>query len=93
MEVDLYSIFVSIASYADKHLEYTIQNAIKQANDPSKIVFGVVNQTIQPLSDRLNLSQYPVRLIQISPKESYGASWARSITQTLYDNEPFFFYK
>lgn len=82
-------IFVSIAAYNDPHLEYTIKNALLQADHPDALVFGVLNQTTSPKSDRIMLQNYPVRLMQITPQESYGVSWARSVIQSLYDNEPY----
>lgn len=83
-------IFVSVAAYADPHLEYTLKNALRQAAHPEALVFGVLNQTTNRLSDKTMLQQFPVRLIQITPPESYGAAWARSVIQTLYDNERYF---
>jgi len=82
-------IFVSVAAYADPQLEYTLKNALQQADHPEALVFGVLNQTTNPKSDRLMLQAYPVRLMQITPQESYGVSWARAVIQSLYDNEPY----
>jgi len=82
-------IFISVAAYADPHLEYTLQSALRQAAHPEALVFGILNQTTTPLADKITLQRFPVRLIQITPQESYGAAWARSVIQSLYDNEPY----
>lgn len=83
------TIFVSVASFVDPYLEKTLRSAMAQAIFPDQIVFGVLNQTVSPLSDRLALEDLPVRLLQVRPEESLGVAWARSVIQTLYDDEPY----
>ena len=78
-------IFVSVAAYADPHLEYTLQSALRQATHPEALVFGILNQTTTPLADKTMLQRFPVRLMQITPQESFGVAWARSVIQSLYD--------
>ena len=83
-------IFVSVAAFVDPELESTLRSAVAQAAEPHDLVFGVLNQTLSPVADRLALADLPVRLLQIRPEESHGVCWARSVVQTLYDNEPYF---
>ena len=83
-------IFVSVAAYADSQLEPTLRYAMAQAEHPERLVFGILNQTSTALTDHQLLCRYPVRLLQITPQESYGVSWARAVIQTLYDNEPYY---
>ena len=86
------TIFISIASYCDSLLSFTIKEALSKATFPERLRFGVVEQQI--VEDRLHIEEHLVdviRYVGISPKESRGACWARAIAMSLYDDEDFFF--
>lgn len=85
-------IFISIASFCDARLADTITDALDKADDPSRLVFGVVEQW-----DRERRLTIPpewgsnIRYIGIDTQESRGACWARSLCMSLYGGEEFFF--
>lgn len=83
------NIFISIASYRDPELQWTIKSAIDNAANPENLFFGVVFQGLESelpdLSYVKNLS-----IIKIHPKEARGAGYARSMAMDLYSNENYF---
>jgi hypothetical protein len=87
------SIFVSIASYCDPILGFTIARAIAQAKHPEALHFGVVDQSPaagpRPLAERMQ----PARLsyVRVEPVYARGPCWARAIAMSLYDGEDWFF--
>lgn len=81
-------IFISIASYCDDRLRYTMADALVKAKYKSDINFGIVEQA--PLIKRINLRSNKARYVGIDPFESRGACWARSICMSLYQGEEFF---
>lgn len=85
-------IFISVASFVDPYLSFTIQNACESAKHPENLVFGVVDQAPdnrrQSLNDlKLNAE---IRYIHIDPVESRGVCWARSLVQSLYNDEAYY---
>ena len=86
------SIFVSIASYCDTQLEKTIENAIEEAADISRIVFGVHLQDTEQTYHALLSKNYPnLRVKFTSEEKSKGVVWARNcIKRELYQNEDYF---
>jgi hypothetical protein len=87
------SIFVSIASYSDPVLRFTLARALATAHDPDGLHFGVVEQCpaawprpAMPAPTRARLS-----LVRIDPVDARGPCWARAIAMTLYDGEDWFF--
>lgn len=87
------SIFLSIASYCDPLLGFTLQRAIATARNPEALHFGVVDQS-PPAQPRL-LAEVasPGRLsyVRLDPIDARGPCWARAIAMTLYDGEDWFF--
>lgn len=83
------NIFISIASYRDPELKWTIKSAIDNATNPDSLHFGVVYQGIESefpdLSYVKNLS-----LIKMHPKEARGAGFARSKAMELHSNQELF---
>jgi len=83
------NIFVSVASYRDPELKWTIKSAIDNATNPGNLHFGVVYQGTEPelpdLSYVNNLS-----IIKMHPKEARGAGFARSRAMELYSGQEFF---
>jgi hypothetical protein len=83
------NIFISIASYRDPELKWTIKSAIDNATNADNLHFGVVYQGIESelpdLSYVKNLS-----IIKMHPKEARGAGFARSRAMELYSGQELF---
>lgn len=84
-------IFVSIASYCDKLLFFTLKSCIENAKFPQNIVFGIVDQDEQSAEEKIKELSYSnqIRYLFIHKLETFGACWARSIASSLYDGEDF----
>ncbi|RYY81578.1 MAG: hypothetical protein EOO24_41875 [Comamonadaceae bacterium] len=84
-------IFVSIASYCDPLLPFTIARALATASAPDRLHFGVVDQSPSG-SPRLAPPGGGARqsLLQIAARDARGPCWARALAMTLYDGEPWF---
>lgn len=87
------SIFLSIASYSDPMLRFTLERALATAQDPAGLHFGVVEQSpaewprlAPPAGAAARLS-----LVRIAPLDARGPCWARAIAMSLYDGEDWFF--
>tara|TARA_R100000808_G_C2149091_1_gene157412 strand:+ start:73 stop:1038 length:966 start_codon:yes stop_codon:yes gene_type:complete len=79
-------IFLSIASYQDPLLRYTIDSAFRNAKYKKDLVFGVFDQSLQKLD--FNHSFINMRYKTCDPEDARGVCYARSKIQTdLYDNE------
>lgn len=89
---DQRTIFVSIASFCDPYLRFSIESAMAQATQPERIVLGVVDQSSEPLNPWLADQVYAdrVRYLLIDPLHSRGVCWARHLAQALFDDEDFF---
>lgn len=87
------SIFVSVASFCEQHLKLTIHSIFANATFPSRVHVGLVDQS-QDLNPTW-LVLFPFRknisYVGISPVDSRGVSWARSIAFSLYDDQDFLF--
>ncbi|PWE19504.1 GlcNAc-transferase family protein [Aliarcobacter skirrowii] len=85
-------IFISIASYCDDMLEFTIKSAYKNAKNKDNIIFGIVDQNY--VSNREHIKSFEfsnqIRYCHIFPDDSLGVSWARHLAFSLYDNEEYF---
>ena len=83
------NIFISVASYRDPELKWTIKSAIDNATNPDNLYFGVVYQgtdsELPDLSYVKNLS-----IIKMHPKEARGAGFARSRAMELYSGQELF---
>lgn len=86
-------IFISIASYCDPLLAFTIKSAISQASDPSRLRLGVVEQ--QWPEARLSLpatwAEHSVSWLRVHALEARGPCWARALAMTLYQGEDWYF--
>lgn len=84
------TIFISIASYCDKMLIYTILSAVSTASNSKRLVFGVVEQG-NPDSriDSLFFGS-AVRYVRLDPIDARGPCWARAIAMSLYQDERWF---
>lgn len=85
------SIFVSIASYLDPMLFFTLNDALAKAVRPDLLAFGVVDQHVH--DQRAAIAALPfarqVRYVHVHPEDTLGVSWARSTAFSLYDGEAF----
>lgn len=86
------SIFVSIASYCDKLLLFTIKRALATAKNPHMLHFGIVDQNIDN-SHITIMDVYPAKLSYVHLDAVYarGPCWARNMTMSFYNNEDYFF--
>jgi hypothetical protein len=85
------TVFVSVASYCEPHLYLTIHQLFAKATHPQRIHVGLVDQ-----SEQLNpewLVNFPARknisYVGLSPVDSRGVSWARSIAFSLYNDQDY----
>lgn len=86
-------IFISIASYCDPMLQFTVNSAWSRAAHPERLSFGIVDQS--PPADRLQLpsdhARRHIRYVHIHPSDARGVCWARALAMTLYQGEEWFF--
>jgi len=84
-------IFISIASYRDPLLFFTLKNAYVNAVHPDNIVFAIVDQNDE--NQRNQMKKLPffkqIRYCHIYPEDTLGVSWARSIAYSLYNAEDY----
>ncbi|WP_296944970.1 GlcNAc-transferase family protein [uncultured Massilia sp.] len=85
------TIFVSLASYLDPMLFFTLNDALAKAVRPDLLSFGVVDQHLH--DQRAAIAALPfaqrVRYLHVHPEDTLGVSWARSAAFSLYDGEAF----
>jgi hypothetical protein len=86
------SIFVSIASYCDPVLGFTLARARTAASRPRDLHFGVLDQTLEPPPASTFSLLAPARLTyqRIDPVFARGPCWARALAMALYDGEDWF---
>ena len=83
-------LFISIASYCDPVLPFTLERAVATASAPGSLHFGVVDQSpaARPrvkLRGAARLSQ-----VHLDIRDARGPCWARAIAMSLYDGEDWF---
>ena len=85
------TIFVSVAAFCEPHLQWTVEQLFAKAEHPERVFVGLVDQ-----SDNLNpawLVNLPTRkqvnYVGLSPVDSRGVSWARSIVFSLYNDQDY----
>jgi hypothetical protein len=85
------SIFVSIASYCDPVLPFTLGRAVATASAPQRLHFGVVEQSAAD-GPRLAHPGGGCRLsqVRIDLADARGPCWARAIAMSLHDGEDWF---
>ncbi|HEY0707355.1 MAG TPA: GlcNAc-transferase family protein [Polyangia bacterium] len=80
-------IFVSVASYRDIYLPFTLDSAISNAVHPDRLVFGICWQA----DDKENLDRFigdpRFRIRKYPFAASLGYGWARADVQKLYGGE------
>src|SRR3954469_3784818 len=83
-------IFVSIASYCDPVLAFTLERAAATAADDTRLHFGVVDQS-PPGSARVAAPGHSrLSLVQVDARDARGPCWARAIAMSLHDGEDWF---
>ncbi len=84
-------IFISLASYQDPMLLFTLNDAVARASAPELLRFGVVDQNISDqrgIIGELPFSRH-VRYTHLHPQDTLGVSWARNLVFSLYDGEDY----
>lgn len=85
-------IFVQIASYRDPELLNTIEDCIKKAKNPNRLIFSIAWQhSSEDKWDTLDKYKKDKRfkIIDIDYRESKGACWARNELQKQYNGEEY----
>ncbi len=84
-------IFVSIASYSDPVLPQTLDSCLAMARYPENLRFGICWQFDENRPVNLDRFRSDKRFLfrDYACSESDGGSWARSITQELWDGEAY----
>ena len=86
------SIFISIVSYRDLILPFTIREAYEKAAKPDSLHFGIIDQSPAdspyPVSPSIPSKQ--VSYIKIDPDQTRGCSWARSMAMSLIGRQDWF---
>lgn len=86
------SIFISIASYCDPMLAFTLASARSQAADPSRVYIGVVEQAVagQALHQGDEWSREHLRWTRVDALDARGPCWARALGMALYQGEDWY---
>ncbi|MGY8904879.1 MAG: GlcNAc-transferase family protein [Burkholderiales bacterium] len=89
-------IFISIASYCDPVLGFTLRRALAQARWPGGLHFGVVDQSpaaasLPQLPVAAELAPARLSCITVEPLQARGPCWARALAMSLYEGEDWFF--
>ena len=86
------SIFVSIASYCDPVLGFTLAQAVATARWPDQLHFGIVDQSpaTRPVVGHQAFEPARISFIRVDPVYARGPCWARAIAMSLYDGEDWF---
>ncbi|BET26874.1 UDP-N-acetylglucosamine (GlcNAc):hydroxyproline polypeptide GlcNAc-transferase [Limnobacter thiooxidans] len=85
------SIFVSVAAFCEPHLQWTVEQLFSKAAYPERIFVGLVDQSdeLNPVwLDKLS-TRKQINYVGLSPVDSKGVSWARSIAFSLYNDQDY----
>jgi len=80
-------IFVSLASYRDVYLPFTIDSALSHAVHPDRLTFGICWQADPTENLDRFLGDPRFRIRRYPHTASLGYGWARAEVQKLYDGE------
>jgi len=85
-------IFISMASYLDTMLFFTLLQAFSKAKNSHLLRVAVVNQ--HHIDHRQAIKNLPfanqIRYLHVQPQDTLGVSWARHLAFSLYDGEQYF---
>jgi hypothetical protein len=86
------SLFISIASYCDPVLDFTLAQAVAAARWPGELHFGVIDQSPAAQPPPASDACAPGRLsyLRIEPVYARGPCWARALAMSLYDGEEWY---
>lgn len=86
------TILVSLASYCDPMLQFTLARALQTASDPAGLHFAVVDQSPESSPRPMPQPLAPARLsyLRIDPFYARGPCWARAVAMSFYDGEDWF---
>ncbi|NML42774.1 hypothetical protein HHL11_03355 [Ramlibacter sp. G-1-2-2] len=84
------TLFVSIASYCDPVLPFTLQRAVETARHPDGLHFGIVDQALPGMEAASQPPATRVSEVRIDALQARGPCWARAIALSLYDGEDWF---
>lgn len=82
-------IFISIASYRDMYLPFTIDSAIANAVHPDRLVFGICWQADETENLDRFIGDPRFRIRKYAYSASLGYGWSRADVQKLYDGEKY----
>ena len=83
------SVFISIVSYCDPVLGFTVTRALETARRPDALHFGVIDQS----PTKLESNQRPPKrmdYLRLDPADARGPCWARALAMSFYDGEDWF---
>lgn len=82
-------IFLSVASFRDERCTNTIEEAFKQANDPTRLVLGICEQNAQEIEKCIKgpVEKGEVRVISIPADWATGPATARQRVSSLWQGE------
>ena len=83
-------IFISIASYLDPMLSFTLSDAVAKADHPELLSFGIVDQHFDDQRNVLGAAASRLQYLHVHPRDTLGVSWARHLAYSLYDDETYF---
>jgi SAM-dependent methyltransferase len=85
-------IFVNIASYRDTECQWTVRDLFQKAAKPDRVFVGICWQFVPEEDEDCFLFQTrpaQCRVVEVDARESYGACWARSKVQALWQGEEY----
>ncbi|HEX4918711.1 MAG TPA: FkbM family methyltransferase [Limnobacter sp.] len=90
-KLDHPTIFVSLASFCDPLLQFTLTQIFSKATHPARVFVGVVDQSADNNREWAAQQSFysNLRYLQTSPVDSLGVSWARNLAFGLYRGEDF----
>lgn len=85
-------IFISIASYQDADLWYTVNDLVVNASRPCRLHIAILDQSDTPSPPTEGVLQrvHKITYTNISPKYSRGPCWARHVLQSYVRDEEFY---
>lgn len=90
------TIFVAISSFRDPELVVTLNEFYNKAYNKQRIIFGVVQQNDPQGDDPLCFAENSIvpknqlRVINMHYKQAKGPTYARSICESLFQNEDYY---
>lgn len=86
------TVFVAIASYRDSQCMATVRDAVKKADKPGRLRFGVCQQNKEASEDCTppELGPDRLRVISLDYTQAKGPTYARYLCATLYNGEDYF---